>query len=136
MKFIKTDIVITTQEQAFKLLVEGFALKAKGTDFVYFSNGRLVSYYYIASPEDWECYEIKEPEWWETYDWKEPVFCFVSSSSRFPEKDYIVKINSVNILADGSPSFNAEFSSDWGWAIPVTPEDIKELNGHYFDSIK
>ena len=134
MKFIKTDIVITTQEQAFKLLVEGFALKAKGTDFVYFSNGRLVSYYYIASPEDWECYEIKEPEWWETYDWKEPVFCFVSTSDRFQEKDYIAKVTSVKILSDGSPSFNAEFS--WGWAIPATPEAIKELNGHYFDSIK
>lgn len=129
----RTDIVLRTQADCWKALMDGLVLGIDETKlklvcgFIFNITKNIKDDDWVfCEPKDWKAYEEQQIPWYETVTF--PLLCWATK-----EKNYPVMITSYDMSEPSDsrtviPIFKTEITT-WTDVSPITQEDFEKLNG-------
>lgn len=130
----RTDIVLRTQADCWKALMDGLVLELSGDTRLKLVDGFIFNIdeegfdpsWYFEYPSEWKVMEEQQIPWYETVTF--PLLCWATK-----EKNYPVMITSYEMSEPSDsgtviPLFKTEITT-WTDVSPITQEEFEKLNG-------
>lgn len=130
----RTDIVLRTQVDRWKALMDGLVLGISGATKVKLVNGFISNigcdeadpYWYFQRSSDWKAYEEQQIPWYETVTF--PLLCWATKEKNYPVMIISYEMSEPSDSGTVIPLFKTEITT-WTDVSPITQEEFEKLNG-------